>query len=128
MDSKLFIGRRSELAEIEAILQTKNLSTSQQHLILAGKGGIGKTQIAVAFATLHHHKFSSVFWLDASSEDALKTSFQTVAEAVFDVRDPTILAGKQSIVHTKRWLSDNRNTNWLLIFDNYDDPKAYHID
>ena len=89
---------------------------------------MGKTQLAVAFATRHHQEYKSVFWLDASSEDAVKDSFRVMAEAVFEVQDPTILAGRQSIVHTKRWLSDRRNTRWLLIFDNHDDPESYRIE
>jgi hypothetical protein len=89
---------------------------------------MGKTQLAIAFAIRHYEEDNSVFWIDASSEDAVKDSFRTIAEAIFDVRDPTTLAGEQSIIHVKRWLSDRRNTRWLLIFDNYDDPKSYRIE
>lgn len=128
IDPELFIGRGPELAEMEAVLQPKTSSPAQRRLVLGGLGGMGKTQLAVAFGTRHYQEDSSVFWLDASSEDAVKDSFRILAEAIFDVRDRTILANEQSIVHTKRWLSDRRNTRWLLIFDNYDDPESYRVE
>jgi hypothetical protein len=104
---------------MEAVLQPKTSSPAQRRLVLGGLGGMGKTQLAVAFGTRHYQGDSSVFWLDASSEDAVKDSFRILAEAIFDVRDRTILANEQSIVHTKRW---------LLIFDNYDDPESYRVE
>lgn len=113
---------------MEAVLQPKTSSPAQRRLVVGGLGGMGKTQLAVAFGTRHYQEDSSVFWLDASSEDAVKDSFRILAETIFDVRDPTILANEQSIVHTKRWLSDRRNTRWLLIFDNYDDPESYRVE
>jgi hypothetical protein len=113
---------------MKAILQPSDSSPKQHRLVLGGPGGIGKTQLAIAFALRHYQEDSSVFWIDASSEDAVKDSFRSIAEAVFDVRDPTTLAGEQSITHAKRWLSDRRNTRWLLVFDNYDDPESYRIE
>lgn len=88
---------------------------------------MGKTQLAIAFATQYHQENSSELWLDASSEDALKDSFRVMAEAVFDVREPTGLTGDQSLKYISRWLSDKRNTRWLLIFDNYDEPASFSL-
>lgn len=113
---------------MEAVLQPKRSSLAQRRLVLGGLGGMGKTQLAVAFGTRHYQEDGSVFWLDASSEDAVKDSFRILAETIFDVRERTILANEQSIVHTKRWLSDKRNRRWLLIFDNYDDPESYRVE
>lgn len=128
LDPELFVGREFELTEMRAILKPNVSSPKQQRLVLGGPGGMGKTQLAVAFATRYHQEDSSVFWLDASSEDAVKDSFRIMAEAVFDVRDPVILAGEQSIIHMNRWLSDRRNTRWLLVFDNYDEPDSYRVE
>ena len=113
---------------MKAILQPKELPKKQRRLILGGLGGIGKTQLAVAFATQHYQDDSSVFWIDASSEDAVKKSFRVMADTVFDVRDPAIMDAERSVVHTQRWLSDPQNTRWLLIFDNHDDPESYSIE
>jgi DNA polymerase III delta prime subunit len=113
---------------MRAVLQPDNSSVKHRRLVLGGPGGMGKTQLAIAFATRHYGEDSSVFWLDASSEKALKDSFRSIAEAIFDAQDPSTLAGEQSIIHTKRWLSDRRNTQWLLILDNHDDPESYRVE
>lgn len=100
----------------------------QQRLVLGGMGGIGKTQLAIAYAKRWSDQFTSVFWLNAVSEATIKASFRTMADLIYEVQDPTVLEGKQSVIHTRRWLSDPKNTQWLLIFDNYDDPDQYKIE
>jgi hypothetical protein len=89
---------------------------------------MGKTQLAIAFAKRHHQEYDSVFWLNAASEATLKDSFRLVAEAIFDVQEAQVLQDEQSLIQTRRWLSDKKNTRWLLIFDNYDDPSQYQIE
>lgn len=100
------------------ILQPRESLPRQRRLVLGGPGGMGKTQLAITFATQYDQENSSVLWLDASSEDPLKDSFRIMAEAVFDVREPTVLTGDQSLKYISRWLSDRRDARWLLIFDN----------
>jgi hypothetical protein len=39
-----------------------------------------------------------------------------------------MLQDRHALVKTRRWLSDKKNTWWLLIFDNYDDPDQYPIE
>jgi hypothetical protein len=51
-----------------------------------------------------------------------------MAKAIFDVSEPGILEGEQILIHVRQWLSDPKNTRWLLIYDNYDDPKQFNIE
>ncbi|KAK5242171.1 hypothetical protein LTR40_007662 [Exophiala xenobiotica] len=111
IDPTLFIGRESEMAQMREILRPVDSSSQQRRLVLGGTGGMGKTQLAIAFTERHRQEYDSVFWLNAASEATLKDSFRLVTEAIFD-----------------RWLSDKKNTRWLLILDNYDDPSQYHIE
>ncbi|KAL4898297.1 TPR-like protein [Aspergillus ambiguus] len=128
IDSGLFVGRDPELDKIEIILKTGDSSGEQRRLVLGGIGGIGKTQLAIAYAQRHRNIYSSVFWLNAASESALKDSFRLMAELIFDVQDPGVLQGDQVLVYVHQWLSDTKNTRWLLIFDNYDEPDHFKID
>ncbi|KAK5189071.1 hypothetical protein LTR92_010924 [Exophiala xenobiotica] len=128
IDAKLFIGRELEMSQIGEVLRPGDSSSEQRRLMLGGTGGMGKTQLAIAFATGHQQEYDSVFWLNATSEATLKDSFRLVAEAIFDVQDAQVLPDEQSIVQTRRWLSDKKNTRWLLIFDNHDDPGQYQIE
>ncbi|KAK5399987.1 hypothetical protein LTR06_011353 [Exophiala xenobiotica] len=128
IDAKLFIGREEEMAQIGEVLRPVDFSPEQRRLVLGGTGGMGKTQLAIAFATRHHQAYDSVFWLNATSEATLKDSFRLVAEAIFDVQEAQVLKDEQSLIQTRRWLSDKKNTRWLLIFDNHDDPDQYQIE
>jgi hypothetical protein len=91
-------------------------------------GGIGKTQLAIAYARRHRECYQSAFWLNASSEAALKDSFRSIAEIIFDVQEPGLLDDERIHAQVGRWLSHIDNTRWLLIFDNYDDPTQFSIE
>ncbi|KIW32510.1 uncharacterized protein PV07_04047 [Cladophialophora immunda] len=128
IDKELFIGRESEIAKMREILRPGDSSPEQRRLVVGGTGGMGKTQLAIAFAKRHQQEYDSIFWLNAASEATLKDSFRLVAAAIFDVRDTEGLQDDQSLIQIQRWLSDKKNTRWLLIFDNYDEPGQYHIE
>jgi len=92
-----------------------------------GWAAVGKTQLAIAYAKHMQNSYDSIFWTDATSEAMLKTSFKSIAETIFDVQDLRQLNGEQVVAGVKQWLSDTKNTQWLLIFDNYDEPQSYDL-
>jgi hypothetical protein len=103
--------------------------TRRKTFLLHGLGGMGKTQLAVAFARKHHDKFSAVLWLDGSSVDRLKQSFVDVAselpqdELAADVVE-SLRTGKIDadvvVEEVLSWLSLPSNKHWLLILDSVD--------
>ena len=109
------------------ILQPNKPSTEQQRLVLGGMGGIGKTQLAIGYARRHQSCYTSVFWLNATSQLTLHASIRQVAQLLLQAADAGRLDDKQVLVRVLRWLSDRRNTQWLLIFDNYDEPDQYEM-
>ncbi|KAJ5557284.1 TPR repeat protein [Penicillium frequentans] len=122
-----FFGRGSELREIADILQPRHTSSKQRRLFLAGPGGVGKTQLAIAYAESHRDSYSSAFWLNATTVTTLKDSFRQIASLIFPVQNPEDLESGNIFERVQRWLSDSGNTSWLLIFDNYDDPRQFSI-
>jgi hypothetical protein len=110
---------------------------SRRTIVLHGLGGIGKTQLTVAYAKRHKESYSAVFWLNIKDEDSLKQSFAKVAKQILREHP---LASRLSSVDIKEnldevidavkaWLSLPNNTRWLMIYDNYDNLKlANNID
>lgn len=118
-----------EMEKLEHALFPQRQSYRQKVFILHGLGGMGKTQLAVEFARLHHRRFSSVFWLDGRNETSLKRSIASCAsripEGQISETSRTHYAGGNSdldevVKEVMKWLAQPRNTDWLLIIDNVD--------
>ncbi|KAK5010428.1 hypothetical protein LTR28_009983, partial [Elasticomyces elasticus] len=139
-----FVERPAQMAELERVLLPQRQSCRQRVFVLHGLGGIGKTQLAVEFAWLHHRKFSFVFWLDGRSEDSLKRSVAGCASRItkgqISEASRTYSAGGSSdldavVTEVMGWLAQQDNSDWLLIFDDVDqeynprnpDPNAHDV-
>jgi hypothetical protein len=108
---------------------------SRSVVVLHGLGGIGKTQLAIEYITRHREKYTAVFWLNSNDEDSLKLSFRDIAQYIIEDQkgNPSTsmfssvdLNGNldQVVTAVKNWLSLQRNTRWLMIYDNYDNPRT----
>ncbi|KAJ7244023.1 hypothetical protein C8J57DRAFT_1725814 [Mycena rebaudengoi] len=110
--SRIFQGRRDILDKMHLYFAQ---DIGNRHVsLLHGLGGSGKTQIALRF--LHEtqsDRFTDVFFLDASTADTLRAGLKNIALT------QSIGSDHEDALH---WLS-SCNEEWLLIFDNADDPK-----
>ncbi|KAN0072671.1 P-loop containing nucleoside triphosphate hydrolase protein [Elaphomyces granulatus] len=125
-----FVAREEELAEMHRMLRGDG---SRRTVVLHGLGGVGKTQLTIAYAKRHKDSYSAVFWLNIKDEDSLiiRQSFAKAAKQI--VRDHPSARRLSSvdikedldgvIDAVKEWLSLPNNTRWLMIYDNYDNPK-----
>ena len=73
------MAREDELRDIHEVLRGDG---SRRTVVLHGLGGIGKTQLAVAYAKRHKDNYSAIFWLNIKDEDSLKQSFAKVARQI----------------------------------------------
>jgi tetratricopeptide (TPR) repeat protein len=93
-----------------------------QSQAIKGLGGIGKTQIAVEYAyrARSQGRYTYLLWINAASEEAILTSFQTLAEQLpnFAARDEK--DQRKLIAAILHWL-EACSEPWLLIFDNADE-------
>ncbi|KAH8767807.1 kinesin light chain [Hyaloscypha sp. PMI_1271] len=125
-DIEHFVAREGELAEIHRQLSGDG---SRRTVVLHGLGGIGKTQLSVTYAKRHKDSYSAIFWLNIKDEDSLKQSFVKAArrisrEHLSAISNMDTNTNIDDVVDAvKAWLSLPNNTRWLLIFDNYDNPK-----
>jgi hypothetical protein len=122
-----FVAREEELRQLHDILSTNN---GRRTAVMHGLGGIGKTQLAIAYCKRHRAEYSTAIWLNARGESSLKQSFAHVAERIlrYDPSMTYIALAVESrdadriVEAVRRWLDEPANNGWLLIYDNYDRP------
>ena len=123
-----FVGRSDELAAIHKELQHDG---SRNTVVVHGLGGIGKTQLALAYAKRHKDEYSAVFWVNSKSEETLRQGCAAAVRRIYReypslVHLKTIAEGgdlDNAVEAVKQWLSYPKNNQWLVIYDNYDTPK-----
>ena len=127
-DTEHFVARQEELAQM---YQALGGGGGRRTVVLYGLGGIGKTQLTVAYAKLHRADYSAIFWLNIRDEASLKYSFARIAKRIF--RELPLASGFGTFTENsnldevdvvKRWLNHPKNNQWLMVFDNYDNPKV----
>jgi hypothetical protein len=122
-----FVAREQELAQMHSILRGDG---SRRVVVLHGLGGIGKTQLAIAYAKQHRDNYSAIFWINIKDENTLNQSFVKIIKQVKRQHPSANRISSISLENNvgeiidavKAWLSMSSNTRWLLIYDNYDNP------
>ncbi|KAI1078974.1 tetratricopeptide repeat domain-containing protein [Whalleya microplaca] len=139
-----FQGREDILERLAAeLLPSKNIVTASgnglRQFVLCGFGGIGKTEIAREFTRRNKSSFDAVFWVVADEIAKLDHHYQQISLALGLEDESECKSQVVSREIVKGWLSNPRKqlsgsdelvqpgeasseANWLLIFDNADDP------
>ena len=122
------VAREEELSRMHEQLQGHK---SRSCVVLHGLGGMGKTQLAIAYARQHKEKYTAIFWLNANDEESLKLSFRDIAQQVLRHHPSTSVLSSvdqkdldQVVSGVKDWLDSLQNAKWLMIYDNLDNPKT----
>ena len=112
-----FTGREDLLAQLDAALSQRQAGVITQ--TISGLGGVGKTQLAAAYAAAHHEEFDIAAWVRADDGGIADLADLAVALALPAAgRTPPERAGDVLV-----FLS-NTHRRWLLVFDNVPGPQA----
>lgn len=123
-----FVGRSEELDVVHGGLQYDG---SRKTVVVHGLGGMGKTQLALAYAQRHRDEYSAVLWVNSKDTDTLKQGYAAAARRIYR-EHPSLVHLKavaeggdldEAVEAVKRWLSSAGNDRWLVVYDNYDTPK-----
>ncbi|KAJ5658236.1 Disease resistance protein [Penicillium longicatenatum] len=127
------VAREDQLQRIQEILDT---TVGRRTAVVHGLGGIGKTQLAIAYIRRNRSNYSATMWLNARDETALKQSFARAAEWIIR-HHPSItyisgaLDGRdlnETVKAVKLWLDEPMNYRWLVVYYTYDNPFSSNHD
>ncbi|KAI4287728.1 MAG: hypothetical protein L6R35_003007 [Caloplaca aegaea] len=137
-----FVARDAEMEKMEERLLPTKAPDQQKIYVLHGLGGIGKTQLAIAYARNHQDTYSAIVWVNGRSRDTVvqslaafgrRASVAGVSQSTTGMTQqaPDMNAEADAVL---RWLGLGKNSRWLMIFDNVDrdvpndeDGQAYNV-
>ena len=115
-----FTGREEILTHLYTVLRSSKTVALTQPQAISGLGGIGKTQIAIEYAFRYRDQYQAIFWVNASTREALSADFTALA-ILLDLPEKHEQDQDTVIRAVKRWLANH--IQWLLILDNVDTPE-----
>ena len=69
-----FVDRDAEMEAMERSLLPTRTQTGRKLHILYGLGGIGKTQLAIAYGRRHQRTYGAIIWVNGTSRDTVLQS------------------------------------------------------
>ncbi|KAG7425434.1 Gamma-glutamylputrescine oxidoreductase [Fusarium oxysporum f. sp. raphani] len=117
-----FVGRQDIL---ESLCQELSLKTSYAVAALFGLGGVGKTQIPLAYVheTRAQNPGLSVFWVYASNDEHMRQSYAIIIQQFGIPRGENDLSDLELV---KRWLEAEFHRPWLMVVDNVDNLGLFY--
>jgi tetratricopeptide (TPR) repeat protein len=112
-----FTGREEQLAALRAQLTDEGAATLVPTAALYGMGGVGKTQLALAYAQRYRQEYQLGWWVPAETELGILTALADLAVAL---GLPAELPPAELAAAAREALGGR--SGWLLIFDNAPDP------
>jgi tetratricopeptide (TPR) repeat protein len=114
-----FTGRDKQLDALRTQLTGQGAAALVPTAALYGLGGVGKTQLALAYAKRHREDYQLGWWIPAETQLGMITALADLAGVLGLRRErtPAELAARVRDALAER-------SGWLLIFDNAPDPGA----
>jgi hypothetical protein len=106
-----FVGRNIDLLSIR-----EHLSSPGRICTVSGRGGIGKTALAIEYLHKFESDYSYVFWVEAESPGLCAEKYNMIASVLDLIAKP--FADADSRTYLVRGRLTTSEKRWLLVFDN----------
>lgn len=113
-----FTGRVADLYRLRAEMRSSGMAVVQP-VVLQGMGGIGKSQLAQAYAYRFKSSYDLIWWIPADPPQFIDTALSDLNAAVELPPQRTAAEAARTLLTALR--QGNPTHRWLLIFDNADD-------
>jgi tetratricopeptide (TPR) repeat protein len=119
-----FVMRKSLLKRLRKEFEQYSTTSPRLIVVLLGMGGAGKTQLALEYcrSVKVSRTHRAVFWVDASSQNALYRAFETIVRRLFPER---VINDPQVAVALVKDALSSWSDRWLMVFDNLDNPADF---
>ncbi|MFO0578401.1 MAG: FxSxx-COOH system tetratricopeptide repeat protein [Polyangia bacterium] len=121
VENRYFTGRGKQLAALVSALNRQGRAAVTQPQALSGLGGVGKTQLALAYAFSERHRYQAVLWVQADSEDSVRSGFAELANQLHLPGASENQSLDDTVIQVRHWLEKTERT--LLICDGADSPE-----
>lgn len=111
-----FIGRGQIITQIHSKLSLSSMQHKPTIVAVSGLGGIGKTEVTIAFAYEHIHSYKLIGWIRAEEPATLASDIAGLS-ALLQLHNDAA----QDTLIMKVKMALNAIDNWILIFDNVND-------
>jgi tetratricopeptide (TPR) repeat protein len=111
-----FTGRVQLMSDLQKALASGPTALTQ---VIHGLGGVGKTQLALEHVYRNLDKYNIIWWLRSEDSATLASDYAILAQEL-DLPDKGAADQNLIIAAVRRYLEQQQN--WLLVFDNADDP------
>ncbi|KAI0898720.1 hypothetical protein F4806DRAFT_506706 [Annulohypoxylon nitens] len=116
-ENRQFFGRREILQQLEDHLRPADINSRLSSIALYGLGGIGKTQVALAYAYNRLDDLDAIFWISAESSDSIQRGFSHAALDALRLPKANPRTYQENMILVLDWLQKT-TAKWLIIFDN----------
>ncbi|KAI0160525.1 P-loop containing nucleoside triphosphate hydrolase protein [Xylariaceae sp. FL1272] len=134
LDDELYVERRDLLARTWDLL-----ARDGSRAALCGLGGVGKSQIAIRYASqiYENHKRMpgldpiSVYWIHANTQERVEDGFEAIA---YDLKIPNFddeseeqerITGEKMMSRVSQRLASSQTGRWLIVLDSADNEDVF---
>ena len=114
-----FTGRDTEL---EAIYENLNTPQTPHPQVIAGMGGIGKTELVTEFVRRNIDKYEIIWWIRAEHHDRVREALVKLGQRL-ELREANTEGNRDRVIAAViKALQSDTQANWLLVYDNAINP------